>query len=53
MSYESCNGCYSELTLAEYKALMRKVEQEAMDRLAEVLQTTTDEDNKDNAAEEE
>jgi hypothetical protein len=50
MSYESCNGCYSELTLAEYKAMMRKVEQEAMDRLAEVLQTTTD-DADDNAEE--
>jgi len=45
MSYESCNGCYSELTLAEYKAMMRKVEQEAMDRLAEVLQTTDDKDD--------
>jgi hypothetical protein len=50
MSYESCNGCYSELTLAEYKAMMRKVEQEAMDRLAEVLQTTDDNDD-DNAEE--
>ena len=51
MSYESCNGCYSELTLAEYKAMMRKVEQEAMDRLAEVLQTTTDDNDDDNAEE--
>jgi hypothetical protein len=51
MSYESCNGCYSELTLAEYKAMMRKVEQEAMDRLAEVLQTTDDDDADDNAEE--
>ena len=50
MSYESCNGCYSELTLAEYKAMMKKVEQEAMDRLAEVLQTTTTAED-DNAEE--
>jgi hypothetical protein len=45
------NSNHHEQTLAEYKAMMRKVEQEAMDRLAEVLQTTTDDNDDDNAEE--
>lgn len=36
-----CNGCYNELTLAQYKALMRQIEQEEMDKLQEELEQQT------------
>ena len=36
-----CNGCYNELTLAQYKALMQQIEQEEMEKLQEELEQQT------------
>jgi hypothetical protein len=47
------NSNHHEQTLAEYKAMINKVDQQARDRLAKVLQTIDDDDVDDtNDAEE-
>ena len=38
MTNKMCKGCYNELTLAQYKVLMKQIEQEEMEALQEQLE---------------